>query len=74
MVVNNTRINNARINNSRINNTRIKKNKKKRYNRSKGTKKVTNNKNFKKASCAPSTEKKDFTCYSDNSLMKMKNL
>jgi len=31
-------------------------------------------KTFKKANCAPSTEKKDFTCYSDYALIKMKNL
>jgi hypothetical protein len=29
---------------------------------------------FKKANCAPSTEKKDYTCYSDGALVKMRNL
>lgn len=29
---------------------------------------------FKKANCAPSSEKKDYTCYSDNALIKMRNL
>jgi hypothetical protein len=29
---------------------------------------------FKKANCAPSTDKKDYTCYSDSALEKMKNL
>uniref|UniRef100_A0A6C0IJD0 Ubiquitin-like protease family profile domain-containing protein n=1 Tax=viral metagenome TaxID=1070528 RepID=A0A6C0IJD0_9ZZZZ len=29
---------------------------------------------FKKANCAPSTEKKDFTCYSDSALIKLRNL
>ena len=74
MVVTNTRINNARINNARINNARINNTKKKQHNRSKGTRKSVNNKKFKKANCAPSTEKKDFTCYSDSALIKMKNL
>lgn len=29
---------------------------------------------FKKANCAPSAEKKDYTCYSDGALLKMRNL
>jgi hypothetical protein len=29
---------------------------------------------FVKASCAPTAEKKEYTCYSDNALTKMKNL
>ena len=29
---------------------------------------------FKKANCAPSTEKKDYTCYSEHALVKLKNL
>ena len=56
------------VTNTRINNT------KKKNTRSKGTRKNVNNKKFKKANCAPSSEKKDFTCYSDNALIKMKNL
>lgn len=31
-------------------------------------------KGFKKANCAPSVENKDYTCYSDSALFKMKNL
>jgi hypothetical protein len=29
---------------------------------------------FKKANCAPTNEKKDYTCYSDSALLKMRNL
>jgi len=45
---------------------------KNKINKNKPNKKLK--RTFKKANCAPSTEKKDYTCYSDNALMKMKNL
>ena len=37
-------------------------------------KKKIQSKGFKKANCAPSVENKDYTCYSDSALFKMKNL
>lgn len=58
---------------------RIMKNKTNKTNKNKTNKKLNNKKQnkvktFKKANCAPSTEKKDYTCYSDSALVKMKNL
>jgi hypothetical protein len=50
-------------------------NKNKKYNKNKHkTQKNKDTRAFKKANCAPSTEKKEFTCYSDSALIKMKNL
>jgi hypothetical protein len=34
----------------------------------------TRSRAFKKANCAPSADKKDYTCYSDSALIKMRNL
>ena len=45
-----------------------------RTNKKLNNKKQNKVKTFKKANCAPSTEKKDYTCYSDSALVKMKNL
>ena len=47
---------------------------KNRTNKKLNNKKQNKVKTFKKANCAPSTEKKDYTCYSDSALIKMKNL
>ena len=38
------------------------------------TKKNKNKTNFTKLKCSPKTKKKDYTCYSDESLIKIKNI
>jgi len=75
-----SKFNKSRLKKSRLNRTKA--NKKNRLNINKT--KVNNSRNkkplvvvsntFKKANCAPSNNKKDYTCYSDSSLIKMKNL
>ena len=47
---------------------------KKKRNNNKNKNKNKTQRAFKKANCAPSTEKKDYTCYSDGALLKMRNL
>ena len=53
-----------------INNT----NKTNRHNKNKKKSRSNTTKKFIKAKCAPSAEKKDYTCYSDSALIKMRNL
>jgi hypothetical protein len=48
--------------------------KRNKNNKTKHNKTARLNKSFKKANCAPSTDKKDYTCYSEHALTKMKNL
>ena len=52
----------------------VKQTRKRRHKMKGGGGRTKQRKTFKKANCAPSTEKKDYTCYSDSALLKMKNL